>query len=283
MWVRPTKEDVHKMATDDAVAATAPVVERLERVEARPGVGRTLRRVRPWPASGALAGKSLAALLLERGKHVLSAAGVDMADVKAIAPVTARAGTGSSVQVAFISVAALERARVQVRAAAVVLEGQSREAWVDHQRSMQESRLVRAVHRLAEYLGDVHGSRLRRTWRRERSVSAHGAWLSSAPKASLGRCMARNRGRPPSARRLRLSPWACDGGTAASRASRSMQGGVAAAQWASRRSRRRWTARRCVGSWPSSQSWTAALQMRPRLFGAKAVCIATTLGQVASP
>lgn len=86
---------------------------------------------------------------------MLTRAGVDAADVTAMAPVTSRSGTGGSVQVAFVTVAALERARVQVRVAAVVFEGQPREAWLDHQRSMQESRLVRVVHRLAEYLGDA--------------------------------------------------------------------------------------------------------------------------------
>lgn len=96
---------------------------------------------------GGIGWDSPAPLLMERGKTVLTRAGVDQADVSAMAPVTSRSGTGSSVQVAFVTVAALERARVQVRAAAVVFEGQPR--------------LVRAVDRLAEDLGDAsEGPRL---------------------------------------------------------------------------------------------------------------------------
>lgn len=159
--VRPTSDEAQRQAAEAATAAVAPVAARLERVEARPLGAASSAANTAVARIGGIGWDSRAVVLREPGKTVLPRAGVDPADASAMAPVTSRSGTGSSVQVAFVTVAALERARAQVRAAAVVFEGQPREAWLDHQRSLQESTLVRAVHRLAEYLGDAkEGPRL---------------------------------------------------------------------------------------------------------------------------
>lgn len=133
-------EDVQRQATEAAMVVVAPIVEQLERVESRPSGATAAASSAAVARIGGIGWDSPAALLLERGKDVLARAGVAAADVSAVAPVTSRAGTGSSVKVAFVSTAALERARVQVRATAVVFEGQPREAWLDHQRMLQESR-----------------------------------------------------------------------------------------------------------------------------------------------
>lgn len=96
--------------------------------------------------------------LIERARTVLQTARVEESAYTELVPATGRAGTGSSVQIAFVSAERLQRARMAVRAAGVSFGG-GRRAWLDVQKTRDELRPARAVHRIAECLEEFEAEK----------------------------------------------------------------------------------------------------------------------------
>jgi hypothetical protein len=94
-------------------------------------------------------------LLLERAKEVISSARIATDSITYMQPTYAR-GTGSSVDIYFISGEALQQARMKIRDAQKLYHKEARKfAFLDIKKTRHEFRPARLVHRAAECITDV--------------------------------------------------------------------------------------------------------------------------------
>jgi hypothetical protein len=98
------------------------------------------------------------AVLSQLATEVLTAAGVDPASYCGLAPKTSRQGFGSMVELVFFSPAQLTRAKFMVKAVAKSGRG-GKPIWLDAQRTRDEMRPARIVHRIFDGLENLERPR----------------------------------------------------------------------------------------------------------------------------
>lgn len=115
-------------------------------------------RVRSWRAWQTWLGHRCGHVAQARARAVLASADVKEGDVVALSAVVGRTQLGSACEAAFATKAARDRARIAVRGLRREYVS-GRAVWLDHKQTPAEARAVKIVHKAAEILLELEGSR----------------------------------------------------------------------------------------------------------------------------